>query len=630
MKTKGLLILALVAMSFSVSAQAWRQQYTNMTGSTTYVDQIAVVDSNIVWVNGTNGSSTVDGFINAHSRTNDGGETWVPGTYNGIASTVDIRVLAASSYTNAFAIAMDTVSSVASFWKTIDGGANWSLVTGVMNTGSTTFADGVSFWDSSKGFCYGDPVSGKFDIYYTTDGGTTWTPTLAANTAAPVAGEYGYNGAECAAKANNGVGAFITNKGRVYRTTDYGITWDTTAVAPFASCPYSNIISMSSANFIIVGNLPTNTSSAYDYKYTTDGGATWNTYAAASGTFYTYKMCYVPGTANMFVATSPYSTGDKGVGYATDGLNWADYYDATFLQDVSAVNMQMLGVAFADSSNGWVGNYNYFGGENSILRYQRNNSTRFSVVASALQVVTGVDAGTLSGIANYNSGASVTLTATPLTGYIFEKWISYPDQTDLGTNATYTFTMPASNVAVLASFIADPDIATAYLSDLKVNGTTISGFSATTYVYNVVLPAGTTTVPTVTATASNTGATIDYVHATSLPGVDSVKVTAPNGTTKLNYLVNFTVAPTGISENEFGKLLISPNPATNNVTIALNSKQNGVFNVNIVDLTGKSVYTNSLEANATMNVDVTAFAKGVYFVKINNDKTQFVQKLIVK
>jgi hypothetical protein len=41
MKTKGLLILALVAMSYSVSAQAWRQQYTNMTGSTTYVDQIS-------------------------------------------------------------------------------------------------------------------------------------------------------------------------------------------------------------------------------------------------------------------------------------------------------------------------------------------------------------------------------------------------------------------------------------------------------------------------------------------------------------------------------------------------------------------------------------------------------------
>jgi hypothetical protein len=542
MKTKGLLILALAAMSFGANAQAWRQQYTNMTGASTYVDQISVVDSNIVWVNGANGTGS-GVQIKASARTNDGGETWVSGIYNGFGSTVVAKVLAAVSYDNAFCIAMDTVESVAapaSFWKTTDGGANWSLVTGVMNA-SNTFADGVYFWNSNKGFCYGDPKTtlGSFDVYYTTDGGATWTPTTTPNA---VSGEYGYNGPECATKAGNGVGGFMTNKGRVFVTNDYGVTWTKTAVDPFTTNA-SNKIYMANANFIIVASLATSTSTAYDWKYTTDGGATWNTYAAASGTFYTFQMAYVPGTTNMFVATSPYSTGDKGVGYATDGLNWADFYDATFLQDYSAANMQMLGVAFADSSNGWVGNYDYFSGENSILRYQRTNSTRFSVVASALQV-SSVDAGTVSGVGNYNNGASVTLTATPLAGYVFEKWISYPDQTDLGTNATYTFTMPASNVAVLASFIVDPSA--------------------------------------------------------------------------------------GVAQNDFGKLTVSPNPAANNVTIALNSKQNGVFNVNIVDLTGKSVYTNSLEANATMNVDVTAFAKGVYFVKINNDKTQFVQKLIVK
>ncbi len=450
--------------------------------------------------------------------------------------------MAATSYNNAFCVAMDTtdgVSAPASFWKTTDGGANWSLVTGVMNA-SNTFADGVVFWNSNKGFCYGDPVSSKFDIYYTTDGGTTWSPTLAADLPTPLSGEYGYNGADCAAKGVNGMAAFITNKGRVIVTSDYGIHWAATATAPFTACPGAKIYLTS--NSIVVANF-VEASSTWDWKYSTDGGATWNAYTAASGTFYQYAMCYVPGTVNMLVATSPYSTGDKGVGYANDALNWADFYDATFLQDYSAANMQMLGVAFADSSNGWVGNYNYFGGENSILRYQRNNSTRFSVVASALQV-SSVDAGTVSGVGNYNSGASVTLIATPLAGYVFEKWVSYPDQTDVSTNATYTFTMPASNVALLASFIVDPSA--------------------------------------------------------------------------------------GVAQNDFGKLTVSPNPAANNVTIALNSKQTGVFNVNIVDLTGKSVYTNSLEANATMNVDVTAFAKGVYFVKINNDKTQFVQKLIVK
>ncbi len=60
--------------------------------------------------------------------------------------------------------------------------------------------------------------------------------------------------------------------------------------------------------------------------------------------------------------------------------------------------------------------------------------------------------------------------------------------------------------------------------------------------YNVVLPAGTTAVPPVTAVATDANATIAYVHAAALPGVDSVKVTAQDGTTQLLYLVNFTVA----------------------------------------------------------------------------------------
>lgn len=541
MKTKLLILSALVAVAFSANAQ-WRQQNTNMVGTSVGVDNIFALDSNIVWVNGFNGSAT-GGKIKVHARTNDGGETWVPGTYNGMGAKVYPRVIAGSSYTNAFAIAMDTATSVASFWKTTDGGANWSIVTGVMNDGTNTFADGVSFWDATKGFCYGDPVAGKFDIYYTTDGGSSWTPTIAGNVAPPITGEYGYNGAECASKASNGVAAFITNKGRIYKTTNYGVNWDTTAVAPFASCPYSAQIFISNANFMIVANMPTQTSTTYDWKYTTDGGATWATYAAASGSFYTYQMCYVPGTANMFVSTSPFS-GTTGVGYANDGLNWFDFTDPIFLQDASAANLQMLGVSFTDENNGWVGNYNYFGGYNSILRYQKNNATIYSVVASPIEANGALDAGTITGEANYTVGASVTLTAVANTGYVFEKWISYPDQADAGTATTLTFTMPASNKAYLAQFMVDPNVA--------------------------------------------------------------------------------------VAENDFGKLLVSPNPATNNVTIALNSKLSGVFNVNIVDVTGKSIYTNSLEANSTLNMDVTAFAKGVYFVKINNNKTQLVQKLIVK
>ncbi len=85
-------------------------------------------------------------------------------------------------------------------------------------------------------------------------------------------------------------------------------------------------------------------------------------------------------------------------------------------------------------------------------------------------------------------------------------------------------------------------ISDATLSDLQVDGTTVSGFSPNILNYNVELPAGTTVVPTVSATTTNPNANYVINDATSLPGTTSVVVTAEDGITQLTYNVNFTVA----------------------------------------------------------------------------------------
>lgn len=96
-----------------------------------------------------------------------------------------------------------------------------------------------------------------------------------------------------------------------------------------------------------------------------------------------------------------------------------------------------------------------------------------------------------------------------------------------------------SNISVI-----QPTLNTdARLSDLQVGGTTVTGFTADTLNYDVVLPAGTTTVPTVTATVYDTGkATVVVTPAASLPGTTTVLVTAQDGTTTRTYTVNFKVA----------------------------------------------------------------------------------------
>ncbi|MDD4032071.1 MAG: T9SS type A sorting domain-containing protein [Bacteroidales bacterium] len=99
------------------------------------------------------------------------------------------------------------------------------------------------------------------------------------------------------------------------------------------------------------------------------------------------------------------------------------------------------------------------------------------------------------------------------------------------TQQTYTvnFTIAKNNVATL--------------SDLKVDGTTITGFNSATITYNVVLPHATTVVPTVTATTTDANATKVVHAAPSLPGSTTVVVTAENGTTTKTYTINFSLAP---------------------------------------------------------------------------------------
>jgi hypothetical protein len=81
----------------------------------------------------------------------------------------------------------------------------------------------------------------------------------------------------------------------------------------------------------------------------------------------------------------------------------------------------------------------------------------------------------------------------------------------------------------------------ASLADLQLNGTTISGFSATTTNYFVTLPASTSQVPTITATPTHAHATATVVPATSyLRDTAYVNVTAENGTTEKQYTIYFS------------------------------------------------------------------------------------------
>lgn len=122
-----------------------------------------------------------------------------------------------------------------------------------------------------------------------------------------------------------------------------------------------------------------------------------------------------------------------------------------------------------------------------------------------------------------------------------------PSTTSAGTTYYYCEAKASDCAVATASNVSgaitvQAKSADASLSDLKVNGSTIAGFSATKTSYDITLPAG-SGQPTVVPTAKDADATLGTVNISSPSAntyVATFSVTAEDGT-PANYTINFTV-----------------------------------------------------------------------------------------
>lgn len=135
--------------------------------------------------------------------------------------------------------------------------------------------------------------------------------------------------------------------------------------------------------------------------------------------------------------------------------------------------------------------------------------------------------------------ASIVITGTVDTAVAGTYVLAYSVSDAASNTASTTRTVTVSAPPV----VEEPEVVVSLdLSDLTVNGSTVSGFAASVTSYNVELPFGTAEIPQVAATAADATTTVSVVQATALPGTATVTVTAPNGTDTKAYTVSFTVA----------------------------------------------------------------------------------------
>lgn len=96
-----------------------------------------------------------------------------------------------------------------------------------------------------------------------------------------------------------------------------------------------------------------------------------------------------------------------------------------------------------------------------------------------------------------------------------------------------------------------------------------------------------------------------------------------------NFTINNSV---GIATTELDAAVnVVPNPAHDKLTVSIDNKDNGNFNISLCDITGnviKEVTTIKNSTVLTTTFDMSSLASGMYFVRINSEKSNVVRKVV--
>ena len=245
-----------------------------VSGTTRRLDSVSVVNENVVWASGRNGTVV---------RTLDGGETWevhvIPG-----AETLAFRDIEAFSKDVAFVLSNNGGPN-ARIYKTEDGGETWTLE--FQSPIVISFYDCFAFWDQHNAIAVPDGEEGHFDVLRMTDGhtweniGDLFPPAQAGEGFFPASGTCITTRGGRLAWAVSGGAA----QPRVIATTDRGDTWTSYGI-PMGGTASSGGLSIAfrdNHHGILGGGEVAALGEFQDNNFarSSDGGKTWQLATAA-------------------------------------------------------------------------------------------------------------------------------------------------------------------------------------------------------------------------------------------------------------------------------------------------------------------------------------------------------------
>lgn len=342
----------------SQGSSNWQEQVTGFASMYRGATYISIANPNVVWVtavDGTNGTP-----VNEFSKTINGGTSWTPGVISNAPSGYAIAHIQALNENTAFIAYYPTSGGGGKIFKTNDGGTVWEEVPTGAFTNSSSFLNVIHFFNENDGFCMGDPINNKFELLYTSDGGQTWSTVADANNPAMVSGEMGWTGVYDA--IGNTVW-FATNKGRIFKSTDKGVTWNvfTTGLSDIQKVTFSD-----ADNGLIqqiAYNQSTGAISTFTTKFTQNGGENWNP-VTPQGPIWKTDISAVPGFPGRY-----FSVGSDGAAQASRkyGSSYSTNYGLSW--NLIDTTVQYICVKFLNQDAGWAGAFNVSATSGGIYKW---------------------------------------------------------------------------------------------------------------------------------------------------------------------------------------------------------------------------------------------------------------------
>jgi photosystem II stability/assembly factor-like uncharacterized protein len=302
---------------FDPSAPPRLEEQTS--GTTSLLQAVSVVDSNVVWISGHDATVL---------RTLDGGRTWTRRPVTGAPDSLQFRDVHAHDARTAYLLAAGP-GDMSRIYRTDDGGETWALQW--TNPEPAGFYDCVDFWTVDRGLVYGDAVDGQLRVLLTDDGGRTWRRVPDDALPAALPGEGGFAASGLCVEAKAGGRAWIAagnaSRARVFRTNDYGRTW-AAADAPVVAGEAAGLTSISMNSDLqgvaFGGNLAVTDRATDNVALTADGGRSWAPGEHVSFPGAIYGGLHYHGHARALAVVGPGGFAVSGLGAAPDGWTTVD------------------------------------------------------------------------------------------------------------------------------------------------------------------------------------------------------------------------------------------------------------------------------------------------------------------